>query len=90
MIKKHFLWAVGSNRTVSTDLVSEREALRLDQFLKFRGIADTGGQAKLLIQSGEVQVNGGVETRRRRKLVLGDVVEVDKIAYVVDEFLSGS
>jgi ribosome-associated protein len=65
---------------VSTDPASERESLRLDQFLKLRRIADTGGQAKLAIQSGEVQVNGVVETRRRRKLVVGDVVEVEGIA----------
>lgn len=75
---------------MSTESDSEREPLRLDQFLKLRGIADTGGQAKLLIQNGEVQVNGAVETRRRRKLVGGDVVKVDGIAYSPDEFLSGS
>ena len=38
------------------------------------GPAATGGQAKVLIQSGEVTVNGAVETRRRRQLRLGDVV----------------
>ena len=80
-------WSI---HTVSTRSDSEREPLRLDQFLKLRGIADTGGQAKLLIQSGEVQVNGEVETRRRRKLVVGDVVKVGGIAYSPDEFLSGS
>jgi len=74
---------------VSTDPLPERDTLRLDQFLKLRGIAGTGGQAKLLIQSGEVQVNGEVETRRRRKLAAGDVVEVDGKAYSFDEFLSG-
>ena len=52
-------------------------SLRLDQFLKLCGITDTGGQAKLLIQGGEVKVNGEPETRRRRKLVAGDVVEID-------------
>ncbi|MCY2990003.1 MAG: RNA-binding S4 domain-containing protein [Planctomycetota bacterium] len=75
---------------MSTDSAAEREALRLDQFLKLRGIADTGGQAKLLIQSGEVHVNGEVETRRRHKLVVGDVVQVDGEAYSPDELLSGS
>lgn len=75
---------------MSTDSAAEREALRLDQFLKLRGIADTGGQAKLLIQSGEVQVNGEVETRRRHKLVVGDVVQVDGKAYSPDELLAGS
>ncbi|MCY2991759.1 MAG: RNA-binding S4 domain-containing protein [Planctomycetota bacterium] len=75
---------------MATDPASEHEALRLDQFLKLRGIAATGGHAKLLIQGGEVQVNGDVETRRRHKLVAGDVVQVDGKTYSPDEFLSGS
>jgi len=48
--------------------------IRLDDFLKFCGVAGTGGQAKVLIQAGEVCVNGIVETRRRKQLVPGDVV----------------
>ncbi|MAA78844.1 MAG: RNA-binding protein [Deltaproteobacteria bacterium] len=48
--------------------------IRLDHFLKFRGFAQTGGHAKLLIQDGEVHVNGEVETRRRRKLNAGDII----------------
>lgn len=51
--------------------------IRLDQFLKFRGAAATGGQAKYRIQSGEVKVNGQVETRRGHHLVIGDTVELD-------------
>ena len=50
--------------------------IELDQFLKWRGLVATGGQAKLLIQGGEVQVNGQVETRRKRKLVPGGTVTV--------------
>lgn len=61
---------------MSTDPASEDQTLRLDQFLKLHGVADTGGQAKLMIQSGDVRVNGEVEIRRRRKLVVGDVVAV--------------
>ena len=57
--------------------------LRLDQFLKLRAISETGGQAKLMIQSGEVKVNGELETRRRRKLVSGDVVEVSGKQWLV-------
>ncbi|SFI16980.1 RNA-binding S4 domain-containing protein [Planctomicrobium piriforme] len=53
------------------------ESLRLDQFMKITGLAQTGGQAKLVIQGGEVTVNGQVETRRRRKLVPGDLVSFD-------------
>jgi ribosome-associated protein len=50
------------------------KTIRLDQFLKFAGLVSTGGQAKLLIQGGEVQVNGQVGTHRSRKLVSGDAV----------------
>ena len=60
------------------------EPLRLDHFLKTRGVADTGGQAKLLIQAGEVIVNGVVDTRRRKKLLPGDVVEVRGKRLVVE------
>ncbi len=52
----------------------EQDTIRLDQFLKLSGCAETGGEAKLLIQAGEVTVNGELETRRRKKLVPGDRV----------------
>ncbi len=52
------------------------KTIKLDQFLKLAQVVQTGGHAKLLIQAGEVLVNGEVETRRGRKLVPGDVVEV--------------
>lgn len=52
----------------------EANTIKLDQFLKIVGLVQTGGQAKLLIQAGEVSVNGQVETRRGRKLVQGDRV----------------
>ena len=54
----------------------DAETLRLDDALKLAGIATTGGEAKMLIQSGAVRVNGDVETRRKRKLVEGDVIDV--------------
>lgn len=57
--------------------------MRLDYFLKLNGIAATGGHAKLLIQSGEVMVDGQVETRRRRKLVNGNTVHVGGKDFVV-------
>jgi len=50
--------------------------ITLGQALKAAGLAETGGEAKILIQAGEVRVNGQVETRRGRKLREGDVVEV--------------
>lgn len=48
----------------------------LGQSLKAASLVGTGGEAKVLIQAGEVSVNGEVETRRGRKLEEGDVVEV--------------
>jgi len=52
------------------------EYIKLDQFLKLAQLVQSGGEAKHLIQAGEVLVNGEVETRRGRKLYAGDVVEV--------------
>jgi ribosome-associated protein len=48
--------------------------IQLDQFLKWQGLVGTGGHAKLVIQGGEVKVNGVVETRRKKKLISGDTV----------------
>ncbi|MCA9177333.1 MAG: RNA-binding S4 domain-containing protein [Planctomycetales bacterium] len=60
-----------------------QETICLDQFLKLCQAAATGGHAKVMIQSGMVQVNGEVELRRRRKLRDGDVVECEGETYVV-------
>lgn len=54
---------------------SDRELIKLDQFLKLQGWVETGGQAKIHIKAGEVRVNGEVETRRGRRLRPGDVIE---------------
>jgi ribosome-associated protein len=54
----------------------QKDSIKLDQFLKRLGVVPTGGQAKYLIQSGEVAVNGEIETRRGRKLVAGDRIFV--------------
>ena len=51
-------------------------AIRLGQFLKLAGIADSGAGARELLAEGEVTVNGEVEQRRGRQLSSGDVVVV--------------
>jgi ribosome-associated protein len=51
--------------------------IRLDQFLKLEGLVSTGGQAKVVIQEGLVEVNGAVETRRKKQLSPGDVVRYE-------------
>ena len=57
---------------------SFEEPIRLDQFLKIWGVVSTGGEAKIVIQEGRVLVNGVVETRRGKKLAVGDVVEFEQ------------
>lgn len=54
---------------------SERDTIDLQDFLKLRGLVETGGEAKFRVQGGEVRVGGVIETRRRKKLRRGDVVE---------------
>lgn len=51
-----------------------REPIELYKVLKFEGLVASGGEAKLVIGDGQVMVNGELETRRRRKLVAGDVI----------------
>ncbi len=53
------------------------EFIKLDQYLKLAQVVQTGGEAKHLIQSGAVMVNGVEETRRGRKLYHGDVVTLE-------------
>lgn len=58
--------------------------IRLDACLKRAGLVGTGGEAKLRIQAGEVQVNGHVETRRRKQLAIGDVIQFAGQSLTVD------
>ena len=58
-------------RTV--ELISE--PVELYKILKFEGLVMSGGEAKQAIAYGEVRVNGQVETRKRKKIVAGDVIE---------------
>jgi ribosome-associated protein len=51
-----------------------KEPVELYKILKFEGLVTTGGEAKLLIGDGQVMVNGEIETRRRKKIVDGDVI----------------
>ena len=60
------------------------ETITLNDVLKLSGLAETGGHAKVMIQAGEVLVNGEVETRRKRKLKEGDVVRVGEEEFVLE------
>jgi ribosome-associated protein len=52
------------------------DGIRLGQFLKLAGLADTGADARVLLDLGEVEVNGEPESRRGRQLRAGDVIAV--------------
>ena len=64
----------GSNQM---ELKLKDDFIKLGQALKAAGLVDSGLDAKIVIQDGEVSVNGEVETRRGKKLYDGDVVEFD-------------
>ena len=51
--------------------------IKLGQALKAAGLVESGVEAKLVIQDGQVKVNGEVEIQRGKKLVAGDVVDFD-------------
>ena len=58
------------------DLPIRGESIRLGQALKLSGVAESGGEARALVEDGAVTVNAEVETRRGRQLRHGDVVAV--------------
>lgn len=64
--------------------MTDDPTMKLDQFLKWSGVAQTGGEAKLMIQGGQVKVNGTTETRRARKVVEGDSIMVKGQIYKVE------
>lgn len=59
------------------EVVIDTEYISMDKLLKFSGIADTGGQAFLMIEDGIVTLNGVVVTEKRKKVRPGDVVNID-------------
>jgi ribosome-associated protein len=55
------------------------EYIELMGLLKALGIAETGGHAKHIVDAGEILRNGIIETRRRAKLVQGDLIEIGEL-----------
>ena len=62
----------------------ETEFIRLDSFLKMCDAVQSGGHAKMVIQNGEVKVNGEVCTMRGKKLRKDDNVEFERKIFIVD------
>lgn len=69
--------------TTPTDQNQEK-TLTLQDFLKLEGLVETGGEAKFRIQNGEVLLNGEIETRRRKKLYQGDIIEIHDVKIEVN------
>ena len=57
------------------EVVLTKAPVELFKILKFEGLAGSGGEAKTLIADGHVSVNGQVETRKRKQIVPGDIIE---------------
>ena len=62
----------------------QTEFIRLDSLLKLACAVDTGGQAKWMIQNGEVSVNGEICTQRGKKIRSGDTVTVHEQTITVE------
>lgn len=66
---------MNNNKSVLTFELTE-DFIELIKLIKFMGLSETGGQAKLLVENGMVQVDGEVESRKRRKIRKGMTVTV--------------
>tara|TARA_R110002111_G_scaffold18817_1_gene45960 strand:- start:2765 stop:3043 length:279 start_codon:yes stop_codon:yes gene_type:complete len=60
---------------IMIDVEIPKEPVELYKVLKFENLVASGGEAKLVISEGLVLLNGEIETRKRKKIVSGDVVE---------------
>ena len=67
-----------------TPVAIRTEYIKLQDMLKFCGESETGGEAKLRVQGGEVRVNGEVCTMRGKKLRAGDTVTTDRGAWIIE------
>lgn len=72
-----------TNSSTPRNVVVREVPIELCQFVKFGGLADTGGEAKTLIAQGRVTLNGAIETQKRKKLAVGDKVKVDGHTIIV-------
>ncbi|MFK4750980.1 RNA-binding S4 domain-containing protein [Oceanobacter antarcticus] len=58
------------------DILINCEPVELYKILKFENIASSGGEAKLMIENGEVLLNGELETQKRKKILNGNVIKI--------------
>ena len=82
-MKRIPLPAQATNSSTPRNVVVREVPIELCQFVKFGGLADTGGEAKTLIAQGRVLLNGVIETQKRKKLIVDDKVKVDGHTIIV-------
>ncbi len=70
------LYALLEINTIMQEIIINFEPVELYKILKFEGLAESGAQAKQIIADGLVKVNGEVETRKRRKMLNGDQIDL--------------
>jgi ribosome-associated protein len=58
--------------------INEKGYIELNKLLKVMNLVETGGEAHIRIESGEVKVNGAIERQKRKKLRPGDIIVIDK------------
>lgn len=59
------------------EILIDTEYISMDKLLKFAGIADTGGQAFMMVEDGIITLNGAPVTEKRKKVRHGDIVNID-------------
>ena len=70
LVSRYYIFIIYPTLSISIGI----KTMKLDQFLKWKNLVSSGGEAKIFIKSGSVKVNGEIETRRGRKLNKGDKV----------------
>ena len=61
-----------------------KEPVELFKLIKFEGLAQSGGEAKKMIEEEMVYVNGEIETRKRKKIVAGDIIKVGDDQFITE------
>ncbi|HAQ50013.1 MAG TPA: RNA-binding protein [Gammaproteobacteria bacterium] len=68
---------------VSTTIVLNKQPTALYKILKFEGVAASGAEAKQLIHSGHVSVNGEITTQKRKQIVSGDSITLENQTFII-------
>lgn len=83
MVRPTFLVMPDHSYAAATTVTVSAEPIALSQLLKFSGLVESGGMAKLMINEGQVLLNGVVETQKAKKVMGGDRVTFEGKTIVV-------